>query len=579
MRLFYPLLALALLSGVAAASDDAGWTVLFRADDPLIWDHNTGEATAANGYAISTKKAPEKVRFLRLKRMDTGDAVIVKMNRELLPRSEKADGEIWWSGGSAVRGPEGNRNKLLGISRVSWPTTQKDDHLVRRAARRLDQGYRGWGFSKLASQVPDQTCSWDGKPIAKTIFEIAVKGDDLSEAESQQLLKPNPVSPEASGEPVAETPEPSDAGPTTRIARRQTSIKGLYVRETDSGQLLGQASELILTATPGTPRGPTPVSFTTTAGKEMHMVLDDALRWVRIKYPRWDAAKVELSFEDKYTPKDGGSIGAAIGTLLLSMIEGFDVDPKLAITGDVTADGKIRSIGGVAAKTRGATAGGCTVMAVPADNYPQVADAMVWEGPKLLSSIQVIGVANLTEASAVARSNRDEKLSEAMKLFAELQPGLEKSPDSIRNKATIDKLTSIVDLASNHYSAKLLLAVAQGKQPRKLSATASMYYAFVSIGNMGPTLLDRAKKPTKGQVTPAVVKEGLRTLDKVRRLAAPETIPFVNAWTDLIKALNDAETGVGSPEVLKAKLQQVDDAMAKLRTNRDLMEKMLHEGI
>jgi hypothetical protein len=120
MRLFFPLLALALLSGVTAAaappSDDAGWTVLFRADDPLIWDHNTGDATADNGYAISSKKAPEKIRFLRLKRMDTGDVVIVKMNRELLPRSEKADGEIWWSGGSAVRGPEGNRNKLLGIS-------------------------------------------------------------------------------------------------------------------------------------------------------------------------------------------------------------------------------------------------------------------------------------------------------------------------------------------------------------------------------------------------------------------------------------------------------------------------------
>src|SRR3954468_649874 len=144
--------------------------------------------------------------------------------------------------------------------------------------------------------------------------------------------------------------------------------------------MLGQTSELILTATPGKPSDNTPVMFATAAGKEMHMVKEDAQRWVRVKYPRRDAAKVELSFEDKYTPKDGGSIGAAIGTLLLSMIEGFEVDPKLAITGDVTADGKIRAIGGVAAKMRGATAGGCTVMALPADNYQQVADALVWEG-------------------------------------------------------------------------------------------------------------------------------------------------------------------------------------------------------
>jgi hypothetical protein len=75
------------------------------------------------------------------------------------------------------------------------------------------------------------------------------------------------------------------------------------------------------------------------------------------------------------------------------------------------------------------------------------------------------------------------------------------------------------------------------------------------------------------------VKEGLRSLDKVRRLAAPETIPFVNAWTDLIKAISDVETGGGSVKTVEAKQQEVNDAMAKLRTNRDLMEKMLHEGI
>src|SRR5262249_49925547 len=162
-------------------------------------------------------------------------------------------------------------------------------------------------------------------------------------------------------------------------------------------------------ATPGNPRGPTPVTFTTPVGKEMHMVKEDAQRWVRVKYPRWDAAKVELSFEDKYTPKDGGSIGAAIGTLLLSMIEGFEIDPKMAITGDVTGDGKVRATGGMAAKLRGATAAHCTVAALPAENYQMLTDALVWEGPKLLSQIQVFGVANLTEASAVARVDRDSK--------------------------------------------------------------------------------------------------------------------------------------------------------------------------
>src|SRR5262249_24202500 len=157
-----------------------------------------------------------------------------------------------------------------------------------------------------------------------------------------------------------------------------------------------------------------------------------------------------------------------------------------------TADGKVRAIGGVAAKTRGATAAGCTLMALPADNYPQVVDAFVWEGPKLLTNIQVIGISNLTQAEAVARVDRDEKRAAALKLFGEVQAKLAKSPDSVHYKECLDKLSSIVDLAPNHYSAKLLLAVGQNKQPHKLSATATMYYTFVSIGNMGPTLLDHA---------------------------------------------------------------------------------------
>ncbi len=578
-------------SSFGRAAEESSWTVIFRADDPLLFNHNAGKPTDANGFAISTA-ALDKVRFLRMKRMDSGEYVIVKMEAAMISKTGLIEGDLWWGGGVVVRGSEGHRNRLLGISRRTWPTTQRSDHLIRRASGRMDRGYRGWGFSKISQpNTPDGTWSWDGKPIDKTIFEIAVTSQALNGEEQAHLLKPEgpsvqELNTEEKDEPspaetAAEaTPDPSNrTSATTRIARQQTSIHALYVRETETGAMLGQTSELILTAMPGKMSDRTPVTFTTAAGKEMHMVLDDAVRWVRLKYPRWDASKVELSFEDKYTPKDGGSIGAAIGTLLLSMIEGFEVDPKFAITGDVTADGKIRAIGGVAAKMRGATAGGCTVMAVPTDNYQQVCDALVWEGPKILSNIQVIGVGNLPAAEAVARVDRDEKLKQAIDLFADVQAKLAKSPDSIHYKENIDKLSSIVDLAPDHYSAKLLLAVAQNKQPRKLSATASMYYTFISIGNMGPTLIDRAKNPAKGQVTPQVVKDGLRQLDKVRRVSAPETIPFVNAWSDMIKAWNDLETGVGSPQMLQAKVKQFEDVMAKLKTNRDLMEKMLHEGI
>src|SRR5206468_940802 len=49
------------------------WTILFRSDDPGYWDT---PGNAAN-YAIPLFRAPAGTRFLRLKRMDTGEAIIV----------------------------------------------------------------------------------------------------------------------------------------------------------------------------------------------------------------------------------------------------------------------------------------------------------------------------------------------------------------------------------------------------------------------------------------------------------------------------------------------------------------------
>src|SRR4051794_31269807 len=74
---------LLLLSGVAPAWSQAPidkqdtkptpprWTILFRADDPSVWDT---DAKGAKGeqIAIPLRFAPATFRYLRLRRMDTG---------------------------------------------------------------------------------------------------------------------------------------------------------------------------------------------------------------------------------------------------------------------------------------------------------------------------------------------------------------------------------------------------------------------------------------------------------------------------------------------------------------------------
>ena len=56
-----------------------GWTVLFRADDPTIWGKATGDVTSQERFAVAADKFPSEVKYLRLKRVDTGDAVIMAM--------------------------------------------------------------------------------------------------------------------------------------------------------------------------------------------------------------------------------------------------------------------------------------------------------------------------------------------------------------------------------------------------------------------------------------------------------------------------------------------------------------------
>jgi len=302
------------------------------------------------------------------------------------------------------------------------------------------------------------------------------------------------------------------------------------------------------------------------------------LRAINLKYGVSGVSKVELSFEDKYTAKDGGSIGAAIGTLILSMIQGFDIDPNLAITGDVSADGKIRRIGGVAAKLRGAAEAQCKLVAVPAENYEQVQDALAYEGPGIFANVQVLGIGDLEEAMAIVRSDRDPKLAQAIDLFAQIQQAMGKSSAYIYGRDAHAKLTQVLALAPNHYSAKLLLMV-NGRNLPRLSARASEYYTFVAVESMWETMHVQAQAGATPQLTAAATDAALKELHKLRPLADLRVQPYVDAWIDFIQGCDQLRQGTTTWQMVETKHQALLNEGIKLDANRDLAEKMLHEGI
>jgi hypothetical protein len=232
----------------------------------------------------------------------------------------------------------------------------------------------------------------------------------------------------------------------------------------------------------------------------------------------------------------------------------------------------------VAAKLRGAKAAGCTLVAIPRDNFEQLADTLVYGGVSAVSDPQVIGISTLDDAAAVARVDRDPNLKQAIDLFGEVQQGIQNSPGYLQESDAQSKLEHILELAPQHFSAKLLLQVAHNKQRRRLTAGASEYYAFVALNSVLPAL-DVEKVVGPAQVMPAAMSQGLAALRKLRPLADLRIQPLIDACSELIQARSDFDLGNGTADLLKAKFLAFEDELSKLQADTTLMEKMLHEGV
>lgn len=70
-------------------------------------------------------------------------------------------------------------------------------------------------------------------------------------------------------------------------------------------------------------------------------------------------------------PVDGPSAGAAVAAAVMSAIKDIPVDNRLAITGEVSARGRIKPVGGILPKVEAARQAGIKRVLIPADNWLQ----------------------------------------------------------------------------------------------------------------------------------------------------------------------------------------------------------------
>jgi ATP-dependent Lon protease len=111
-------------------------------------------------------------------------------------------------------------------------------------------------------------------------------------------------------------------------------------------------------------------------------------------------------------PKDGPSAGITLFTALASLITGIKVNPKLAMTGEITLRGAVLPIGGLKEKLLAAERAGITKVLIPKDNVSDLKDIP----EEVKNKIQIVSVETiedvLKEALGIALPKIEQVITE-----------------------------------------------------------------------------------------------------------------------------------------------------------------------
>lgn len=266
---------------------------------------------------------------------------------------------------------------------------------------------------------------------------------------------------------------PADAA---KFARNQAVVRGMLVRETAPGVFAAMTTEIMATAT-DVPEGDNASAFTQQVGPSMTAGLQQADIYMRSLHQHPAGKALRMSFQEQATLKDGPSATLPCALLMESLYSGVDLNPDIAVTGALSADGKVRQVGAVADKLRAASKDGAKLVLVPAANVTALTDLLLRDGPELLLAVDVHGVADVASALSLARLKPDAALTRATENFARIRTvvgGKKNAVQLLASPKGKELLAAVLKDAPTHLGARILQAASTGKGQVTLSAAGSL---------------------------------------------------------------------------------------------------------
>lgn len=359
------------------------------------------------------------------------------------------------------------------------------------------------------------------------------------------------------------------------FARLENSIRGLLVTDMSNGRLAGNSEEIIATVDPAkhSPR----INFINNVGEDVQVATRIAYRAIKLRYPEIQPGRINFSFADQYDAVDGNSASCACAVLMLSLLENTHLDRTMAITGAITADWRVRAVGGLEAKIHGAITDHLTGVVVPQSNGRNVCDVMLLDGPQTAWRIQIFSVRTLQQAMAMMRRNKPRDISYAMLLFETLQKKFDRNGlGALHDPATIERLKQITSLAPNDLSAQYLLELAAGKQPKRLSIGATMYEAFAAIQFYSAYLWD--DPPPNAPLLGSPIRDSLRRLNKLSEIGSLRCLPLVETLRRFVRTCGNWAGTPNGPIHIARRHNQVMAELDRLNGNKEDIDRMMRSG-